>query len=86
MKYRILNRLVYNSIRVIFVIIFFNVIFVHSGKNVIFKNQMSQFNEDIAYITEILGIEVEVDRETNIIGTKIAIDVTVEIKVTLIIF
>lgn len=47
---------------------------------------MSQFNEDIAYITEILGIEVEVDRETNIIGTKIAIDVTVEIKVTLIIF
>lgn len=85
MKYHILNRLVYNSIRVIF-IIFFNVIFLHSGKNVIFKDQMSQFNEDIAYITEILGIEVEVDRETNIIGTKIAIDVTVEIKVMLIIF
>lgn len=42
---------------------------------------MSQFN-DIAYITEILGIEVEVDRETNTIGTKIAIDVTVEIKVS----
>lgn len=33
-------------------------------------------------VTEILGIEVEVDRETNIIGTKIAIDVTVEIKVS----
>jgi len=32
-------------------------------------------------ITEILGIEVEVDREINIIEMKIAIDVTVEIKV-----
>jgi len=33
-------------------------------------------------ITEILGIEVEVDREINIIEMKIAIDVTVEIKVS----
>lgn len=36
---------------------------------------------EILLVTEILGIEVEVDRETNTIGTKIAIDVTVEIKV-----
>lgn len=33
-------------------------------------------------ITEILGIEVEVDREINIIEMKIVIDVTVEIKVS----
>lgn len=36
---------------------------------------------EILFVTEILGIEVEVDHETNTIGTKIAIDVTVEIKV-----
>jgi len=34
----------------------------------------------IRAVIEILGIEVEVDRETNIIGMKIVIDVTVEIK------
>lgn len=33
-------------------------------------------------VTETLGIEVEVDRETNIIGTKTVIDVTPEIKVS----
>lgn len=33
-------------------------------------------------VTEILDIEVEVDRETGIIVTKITIDVTVEIKVS----
>lgn len=36
---------------------------------------------EILLVTEILGIEVEVDRETNTIGTKIVIDVMVEIKV-----
>lgn len=38
------------------------------------------------FVTEILGIEVEVDRETNTIETKIAIDVMVEIKVITLIF
>lgn len=33
-------------------------------------------------VAEILGIEVEVDRETNTTGTKIVTDVTVEIKVS----
>lgn len=37
---------------------------------------------EMLLVTEILDIEVEVDRETNIIETKIAIDVTVEIKVS----
>lgn len=36
----------------------------------------------ILLVIETLGIKVEVDRETNTIGTKIAIDVTVEIKVS----
>lgn len=36
----------------------------------------------ILLVIETLGIKVEVDRETNTIGTKIAIDVTIEIKVS----
>lgn len=42
----------------------------------------SQSNEYIILVIEILGTEVEVDREKDIIGTKIIIDVIVEIKVS----
>jgi len=42
----------------------------------------SQSNEYIILVIEILGTEVEVDREKDIIGTKTIIDVIVEIKVS----
>lgn len=42
----------------------------------------SQSNEYIILVIEILDTEVEVDREKDIIGTKIIIDVIVEIKVS----
>lgn len=46
------------------------------------NTRTSQSNGDILLVIEIPGTEVEVDREKDIIGTKIIIDVIVEIKVS----
>lgn len=51
-------------------------------KPILDDTRTSQSNEYIILVIEILDTEVEVDREKDIIGTKIIIDVIVEIKVS----